>query len=376
MAIFHMQITTVSRASGRNAPASAAYRSGERIRNERTGAVYDHRNRNDVLHKEILLPSRLTDVGVALDWARNRASLWNAAERIETRENSRVAREYMLALPAELSATQRVELARAFSRELADRYNVAVDLAVHAPRPFGDPRNFHAHLLTSTREVRVEGLGPKAGLDVNGTTRAELGLPTNRKEFTALRERWADLVNEHLHAARLDVRVDHRSLHAQGIDREPRPRLPWAAIATERRGERSAVAERIRARYRARVAARTERRKPMRESDASESSSHPTPLPQKTAAVTTGSQGRRREAVRDWLQYRQAQGRPLGAGAEREETSPAEAVRIRAIEAWRARRVKAEENHTQRSDRGQKCEPESEDESDTRPTSRHRDLSL
>ena len=220
MAIFHMQINTVSRSSGRNAPASAAYRAGERIRNERTGALYDHRNRRDVLHKEIVLPARL---GTPPSWAQDRASLWNAAERIESRQNSRVAREYMVALPAELSASARVSLARSFSLEIAERYGVAVDLAVHAPRPFGDPRNFHAHLLTSTREVRPEGFGAKAGLDMNGTVRAELGLPTGRQEFAALRQRWAELVNEHLQAAHLEWRVDARSLAAQGIDREPLP---------------------------------------------------------------------------------------------------------------------------------------------------------
>lgn len=325
MAVFHMQINTVSRSSGRNAPASAAYRAGERIRDERTGALYDHRARADVLHKEILLPSRLEQAGTAPQWARDRAQLWNAAERIEQRANSRVAREYMVALPAELSAAQRVQLARAFSRDIADRYNVAVDLAVHAPRPFGDPRNFHAHLLTTTRELRAEGLGPKSGLDMTGTTRAELGLPTNRREFTALRQRWADLVNEHLRAAHLEVRVDARSLAERGIDREPRPRLPWAAIAAERRGERSEVAERIRERYRARVAARAER----------VGSPPAAPLRAiESAASPSEAQQRRREAVREWLQYRQASGREVGAG-----NSLTEALRREALEAWRAHRA-------------------------------------
>ena len=336
MAIFLMQINTVSRSNGRNAPASAAYRSGEQIRNERTGVVYDHRNRRDVLHKEIILPTQLGRPDPSLDWARDRASLWNAVERIESRADSRVAREYLVALPAELPSAQRVELARAFSREIADRYGVAVDLAVHAPRPFGDPRNHHAHLLSSTRTVTRDGLGAKAGLDMNGTTRAELGMPTNRKEFAALRQRWAELVNEHLSAAHIEARVDARSLQAQGIDREPRPQLPWAAIAAERRGERSEVAERIRARYRERVAARAER--------AAERSAAPAamavqqaPPSEHGADPSADAQRRQHEAVREWLQYRRARERvPVQSmGSALPEST--EEVRRRAVDAWRAR---------------------------------------
>lgn len=372
MAIFHMQINTVSRSSGRNAPASAAYRAGERIRNERTGAVYDHRNRRDVLHKEILLPSKLERSGSTLDWARDRASLWNAAERIEPRENSRVAREYMLALPAELTAAQRVALARAFSRDIADRYNVAVDLAVHAPRPFGDPRNFHAHLLTTTREVRREGLGPKTGLDLQGTARAELGLPTGRKEFAALRQRWAELVNEHMREAHLQARVDPRSLVAQGIDREPRPRLPWAAIAAERRGERSEVGERIRAGYRARVAARAERVDERRSARAAEISET---LPaQRPAAAEAGAQNRQRQAVQDWLRYRQAHGRALSAQAPRDEASPTEALRRRAIEAWRAERAKAGERRSSEAERDHAFDSDRTPEADVPPGGRDQDF--
>jgi ATP-dependent exoDNAse (exonuclease V) alpha subunit len=336
MAIFHMQINTVSRSGGRNAPASAAYRAGERIRNERTGVLYDHRSRQDVLHKEIVLPARLAGAAEALAWARDRASLWNAAERIEHRADSRVAREYMVALPAELPAAQRLELARSFSREIAERYNVAVDLAVHAPRPEGDPRNFHAHLLATTREVRSEGLGPKTGLDMKGTTRAELGLPTARREFAALRARWAELVNERLRAAHLEVHIDARSLAAQGIEREPQARLPWGALRAERRGERSEIAERVRARYRSRVAARAASidrgagaARPREQADAA-----PDP------AVASASEQRRREAVRDWLAYREAQAHRVADRSQRNVPVDAERARQEAVEAWRNRQAK------------------------------------
>ncbi len=111
-------------------------------------------------------------------WARDRASLWNTAERAETRSNARVAREYLIALPVELSPQQRVVLVRGFSQGLSDRYGYAVDLAIHAPRDFpgSDPRNFHAHLLTTTRVVAIEGLGAKTTLDMNDGNRREAGL--------------------------------------------------------------------------------------------------------------------------------------------------------------------------------------------------------
>src|SRR5471032_939916 len=87
--------------------------------------------------------------------------------------NARVAREYLVALPVELSPRQRLSLVRGFSQKLTDRYGFAVDFAIHAPRDFpgSDPRNFHAHLLTTTREVKVEGLGAKTTLDMNDASR-------------------------------------------------------------------------------------------------------------------------------------------------------------------------------------------------------------
>ena len=362
MAIFHMQIKTVTRAQGRNALASAAYRAGESIRDERTGVVYDHRKRQDVLHKEILLPSGLEGAGVVMDWARDRSALWHAAERSERQRNSRVAREYMVALPAEFSGGERVALARAFSREIADRYNVAVDLAVHAPRPYGDPRNFHAHLLTTTREVTPEGLGAKTGLDMQGTVRAELGLPPSRQQFKALRERWAELANEALQHAHVPERIDHRSLSERGIDREPRPNLPVAAVAALRRGERSEVAERLFDRYQERLA----RRQAAQEPGAGERGAAPRALEERTAPVPPqgpraaaalpgteeqapgpaprDSEARRQQAVRDWLGYRAAQGRPVGAAEERQARQGAEDLRRQAIEAWRSLRAKEGES--------------------------------
>ncbi len=252
-----MNISSVSRGAGRSAVASAAYRAGERLREERSGRLHNHSRRRDVTHKEIFVPEQLA--GQPLAWARSRESLWNTADRAEKRHNSRVAREYQVSLPAELNAEQRLTLARTFSREIAERYGVAVDLAVHDPRPEGDPRNFHAHILTTTRELTPTGLGAKIGLDMSGLNRHRRGLPNHRQEYTNVRERWAQLTNGALREAGIDASVDHRSYAAQGIDREPLPPIPLGHIRLERRGGRSEIAEEIRAQYQQRVQQRLAR---------------------------------------------------------------------------------------------------------------------
>jgi ATP-dependent exoDNAse (exonuclease V) alpha subunit len=257
MAIYHLHTKSISRGAGRSAPAAAAYRAGERIRDERTGVLHNHAHRTDVSHKEILLPSRLQGADCA--WATDRTSLWNAAERAEIRHDARVAREYQVTLPFELSADERLRLARCLARELAERHNVAIDLAVHAPPEGGDSRNHHAHLLATSREITASGFGGKAGLDMAGSERQRRGLPVGIAEIKAVRERWAALSNQALEAAGLQVRIDHRSLRAQGIDREPLPHIPAQAFYRERRGLHSEVAERIREHYRARVQARLAR---------------------------------------------------------------------------------------------------------------------
>jgi hypothetical protein len=172
-----------------------------------------------------------------------------------------VAREFQVGLPYELSAQQRRELARTFSQEVADRYKVVVDLAIHLPRTSGDPRNHHAHLLLSSRQITETGFGAKAGLDMQSSGFRRLGLPVGIAEIKAMRERWATLTNEAFQSAGLNMRVDHRSLKAQGIDRNPVHR-DYIDIARERRALRQQNVERIRANHKERVQARRDQSLP------------------------------------------------------------------------------------------------------------------
>jgi ATP-dependent exoDNAse (exonuclease V) alpha subunit len=288
MAVYFLNLKTFGRSSGSSAVSAAAYRAGERIRDERSGKTYDHSDREDVLHKEIILPGQFDADDMA--WAKDRGNLWNAAESAETRKNARVAREYLVALPVELSPERRVDLVRDFSRELVERYRFALDVTIHAPRVFpgSDPRNFHAHLLATTRELTTEGLGPKTTLEWNDANRRDAGLGPAIDELLHVRRRWAAAANEALQGAHLDARIDHRTLQAQGIDREPLPRIPRAAFEMERHGYRSRVAERIREEYQARVDSRQR-----------ESAPH--------ATKHQSLDEIRRQAREDWLRMRQLQ---------------------------------------------------------------------
>jgi ATP-dependent exoDNAse (exonuclease V) alpha subunit len=251
MAIYYLSMKSFGRSSGKSGSRStsaAAYRAGERIRDERSGAVYDHSHRRDVLHKQIVLPNQFAGTGARMDWARNRGLLWNAAEHAELRRNARVAREFTVALPHELGHAQRVMLARSFAQQLADRYDNAVDLVIHAPR--GDPRNFHAHLLTTTREIGPEGFGRKTALELSDAERRTRGLVSFVSELTTLRERWATLTNEALQAAHIPARVSHLSRAAQGLSQVAPPRLSMVAYQIEKRGGHSSVAARLREQHR------------------------------------------------------------------------------------------------------------------------------
>jgi ATP-dependent exoDNAse (exonuclease V) alpha subunit len=305
MAIYFLNLKTFGRSTNSSAVSAAAYRGGERIRDERTGKTYDHSDREDVLHKEIMLPSRFAAAEAA--WARDRSNLWNSAERAEDRKNARVAREFLVALPAELSADARRGLVSVFSRELVERYGFAVDIAIHAPRNFpgSDPRNFHAHLLATTREVTLAGLGAKTALEWSDTKRREAGMGPAVAELLHVRERWAMAANNALEQAHVAARIDHRTLRAQGIDREPGPQIPRAAFEMERHGYHSVVAERIRAEHQARVEARLQR-----------AAEHAPAV-----AASKSPEEIQKQSVQNWLQYRQARLR------EEPEAAPAESAK-------------------------------------------------
>lgn len=246
VAIYHLSIKPLSRAQGRSATAAAAYRSASTIHDETTGQTFDYRRKRGLEHAEVVLPSAAAARAATHPLA-DRERLWNAAEQAEKRKDARVAREYEVALPHELTKAERIELVRAFATELANRYGAVVDVAIHAPHREGDVRNHHAHVLTTTRVVEAEGLGAKTPVELSDADRRARGLATGRAEIAAIRARWAELTNEHLARSGQASRIDHRSLEAQGIAREPTIHQGPAITALERRGIRTEVGYRLEA---------------------------------------------------------------------------------------------------------------------------------
>jgi Ti-type conjugative transfer relaxase TraA len=231
LAIYHLSMKPVSRAGGRSAVASMAYRAGEKLTNEHDGITHDYTAKQGVEHAEIVLPE-----GVNADWARDRSDLWNAAEFAEKRKDARVAREFEIALPHELSAEQRLEAAREMAQELADRYGAAVDFAIHAPHEASDVRNHHVHILMTTRQVTEDGLGEKTYLERENKWLLSNGLATTDMQLRDLRQTWEGIANERLAMAGLDIRIDHRSHMERGLEISPTEHMGVHATQMERRG--------------------------------------------------------------------------------------------------------------------------------------------
>jgi ATP-dependent exoDNAse (exonuclease V) alpha subunit len=219
MPSYHLSVKTISRSAGRSATEVAARRTGTKIADRRTGETHNYTRKGGIEHTQLVLPEH------APGWAANREELWNAAEQAETRKNSTVAREFEVALPSELSDTERRRLALDFAQEIVERHGCAADVAIHAPGKGVDTRNHCAHILCSTRRLTPEGFGAKTRELDDRTT----------GEVARWRARYAEMQNQRFRENDIDAHVDHRSLEAQGIDREPSRRLGVAAISYERR---------------------------------------------------------------------------------------------------------------------------------------------
>lgn len=231
MAIYHLSVKPITRGSGRSAVAAAAYRSGTKLENQRDGLVHDFRHKAGITQTEIVLPD-----GLSAEWARDRSVLWNAAEAAESRKDARVAREFEIALPHELSAEERLALTRAFAQALADRYRTAVDFAIHEPHRASDIRNHHAHMMMTTRMVGPAGLGAKTDMERANKELSAAGLATSTVQLREIRRSFEQMTNMHLARAGLDTRVDHRSHQERGLEIEPTQHVGVHATEIGRQG--------------------------------------------------------------------------------------------------------------------------------------------
>jgi ATP-dependent exoDNAse (exonuclease V) alpha subunit len=225
MAIYHLTVKHFSREPGHKAVAAAAYRSGQKLRDERYEMTHDYTPRKGVMHTEILAPESVPA------WATDREKLWNEVEKIEKRRDAQLAMECEVALPRELTPEARIELVRSFAEEEFVKRGMIADISVHESRSSDGASNPHAHIMLTTREVGADGFGKKA--------RAW----REKENLLLYREGWARHCNQVLEAAGEPERVDHRTLDAQGILREPTKHLGKEASAIARNGEQSARAE-------------------------------------------------------------------------------------------------------------------------------------
>lgn len=230
MAIYHLSAQVIGRASGRSATGAAAYRAGElgeAIADERTGEVHDYTRKRGVLHAEIMAPKN------AKAWVSKRADLWNRVEQSEKRKDAQLCRELNIALPAELTAPQRLDLIRRYIAKNFVSQGMVADVCLHAPGRGDDAKNHHAHVMLTTRVLDGEGFGPKAR-EWNSVGMLE-----------SWRKSWADLANEALADAGHDARIDHRSHEARGIIEIPGQHYGPAVSGILSRSEPSDVAERM-----------------------------------------------------------------------------------------------------------------------------------
>lgn len=213
--------------SSRSVVFASAYRSGEKLLFEREGVEADYSHKQGILDKGILAPEQ------SPSWVRDRGRLWNTVEARESRKDAQLAREILVAFPAELDGNQRREALTDFLEQNVVAKGMVADFAIHAPSGKGDQRNYHAHVLLTMRELEPSGFGNK---------KREWNSPSVLKEW---REEWAKTLNKTFekHGIRdrdgRVIRVDHRSYADQGIEKEPGVHLGPAVTALERQGVRT-----------------------------------------------------------------------------------------------------------------------------------------
>ncbi|QAS31494.1 nickase (plasmid) [Lactiplantibacillus plantarum] len=227
MAIFHMSFSNISAGKGRSAIASAAYRSGEKLFDDKEGRYYFYA-RSVMPESFILTPKN------APAWASDREQLWNEVERKDRRANSRYAKEFNVALPVELIEDEQKELLTKYVQENFVDEGMVADVAIHRDHP----DNPHAHVMLTNRPFNSDGTwGIKSKkqyiLDENGNktytgtskypkSRKILMVDWDKKEkIIEWRHNWAVSVNQVLEQKNIPERISEKSFTEQGIDDTP-----------------------------------------------------------------------------------------------------------------------------------------------------------
>ena len=242
IAIYHCNISIVSRGKGKSAVAAAAYRSGEKLTNEWDGMTHDYTRKGGVVHTEIMLPPH------APPSFSDRSTLWNSVELYEKAGNAQLAREIDAALPIELSREEQIRLVREYCSSQFVSKGMCVDFAIHDT----DSGNPHCHIMLTMRPLDERGAWAAKSkkeydLDENGE---RIRLPSGRYKTHKLdltgwndkgnallwRKAWADISNSYLEHAGSTERIDHRSNAERGIDEIPTVHMGVVACQMEKKG--------------------------------------------------------------------------------------------------------------------------------------------
>ena len=245
---FHFSVSIISRGKGKSAVASSAYIAGEKIKNEWDGVTHDYTKKQGVIHKEIFLPEH------APKEFTDRTTLWNSVELFEKNSNAQLARNFIIALPKELSLEENKKLISEFIETNFVSEGMVADLAIHDESQDGN-NNIHAHIMTIVRPLNEDGTwGQKSKkeymLDENGekilgkngkpkTRKVELTNWNDRGNVEKWRESFSNLCNRYLQENEIDKKVDHRSFKRQAVKQIPTIHLGAAASALERKGIRT-----------------------------------------------------------------------------------------------------------------------------------------
>ena len=249
MAIYHMQAKVVSRGSGRSAVAASAYMSCSRMYNDYDGIQHDYTRKQGLIYQEVMLPPMAPS-----KW-NDREQLWNAVEENEKTKDSRLAREFVVALPVELDKDSNISLLQDFIKKNFVNMGMCADFAIHDT----DGHNPHAHILLTVRPLNENGtwqyktekeyLCIKDG-EEKGYERIDKHPKSSRygrqnpiseqwnsdEQLCIWRANWTDAVNKMLARNQINATIDHRSFADQGITEQPTIHEGYIAQNMEKNG--------------------------------------------------------------------------------------------------------------------------------------------
>lgn len=226
MKSLHLDVKIIGRSAGQSAVASAAYRSGQKLHDERAEKTFDYTRKEQILHSEIMAPEN------APAWVGDREQLWNRVEASERYKNAQLARDIIAALPRDLSHDQQVGLVRDFVQENFVSKGMVADFSIHESDARDGGKNPHAHIMLTMRELDGDNFNAKKNRAWN-----------DHANVPVWRDAWAEHCNRYLAEAGSSEEVITRSYAELGIDKIPQQKEGSQVAALERQGVETAIGD-------------------------------------------------------------------------------------------------------------------------------------